>query len=99
MSAPCENQVNKVWLLNSKFTLERVMSVWDKEPSKMASGLKMGPRTELASQSPQQRVEKKFSTLFTIIEELHSTCGAATSILTMHISEAAGAELLDKFQL
>ena len=98
MSAPCENQVNKVWLLNSKFTLERVMSVWDKEPSKMASGLKMGPRSELASQSPQQRVEKKFSTLFTIIE-LHSTCGAATSILTMHISEAAGAELLDKFQL
>ena len=64
----------------------------------MASGLKMGPRSELASQSPQQRVEKKFSTLFTIIE-LHSTCGAATSILTMHISEAAGVELFGQVSI
>ena len=67
------------------------MSVWDKEPSKMASGLKMGPRSELAS-----CLAKSWKK---ILHAFHSTCGAATSILTMHISEAAGAELLDKFQL
>ena len=60
---PCENQVNKVWL-NSKFTLERVMSVWDKEPSKMASGLKMGPRSELASLSKE--LKKKNSPRFSL---------------------------------
>lgn len=57
----------------------------------MASGLKMGPRSELASLSKE--LKKK------ILHAFHSTCGAATSILTMHISEPAGAELLDKFQL
>ena len=58
----------------------------------MASGLKMGPRSELASLSKELKKKK-------ILHAFHSTCGAATSILTMHISEPAGAELLDKFQL
>ena len=72
---PCENQVNKVWL-NSKFTLERVMSVWDKEPSKMASGLKMGPRSELASLSKE--LKKKFSTLFTLLVVLQPQSSRCT---------------------